>query len=359
MYKKKISFLLLATIISLSMFTSCEKEPQQENIPIKTSGVYVLNAGKFKNNNSSMSYYDVESSKVVSTIFLDKNGRGLGDTGQDMLVYGSKLYVSVYKSGLIEVVEPKTAKSIKTIKMINGQGEQRSPRTLTAFNGKVYVVLYEGYVVAIDTLTFGLSPELQVGPNPDGSVIANNKLYVANSGGMQEVKDSTVSVVDLAQFKEIKKITVNMNPQVLKADSKGNIYVVSQGNYKDIAGKFQKISNDDVIVSDIDIKGVKNFDVVKDKAYISTYDYDDSWQAVNKKIMVYDMMSNKLISENIVNTEIEKTPYSLDVNPITNEIYLGVTDYVNNGKIYCFQEDGSLKYTFEVGLNPCKTVWLY
>ena len=57
-------------------------------------------------------------------------------------------------------------------------------------------------------------------------------------------------------------------------------------------------------------------------------------------------------------SNIEKTPYCIDVNPVTKDIYVGDTDYVNNGKMYCFGNDGTLKTTFNVGVNPCKTVFL-
>lgn len=355
MNSKKILYSLLAAVITLSVFTSCEKETENKKIEVK-SGIYVLNAGKFKNNNSSITYYDLNTGFSTGDIFLDKNERGLGDTGQDMLIYGSKMYASIYKSGIIEVIDPKTAKSIKSIKLKDDKDNVRAPRSINAANGKIYIVLYDGYVAAMDTATYSIEKTVKVGANPDGSVISNNKLYVANTGGMVEGRDKTVSIINLATFEEIKKVTVNLNPQMVEADNQGNIYVVSNGNYKDIPGKFQCISNDEK-VTDIDIKGAKGFDLVDNKAYIYTFDYDEKWQAINKKIIVYDVIANKIISNNIVKTEIIKTPYSIDVNPRTKEIYLGVTDYVNNGKMYCFDNQGNQKYTFTVGINPCKTVF--
>ena len=354
---KNMFYAILAILVSASTLTSCEKDPVIEKVKV-TSGVYVLNSGKFKLNNASISYYDVNTKAVTPDIFYNVNNRGLGDTGQDMLIYGSKMYASVYNSGLIEVLDANTAKSIKTIKLKDDAGNPRSPRTITAANGKIYIVLYDGYVASMDTANFNITKTIKVGANPDGSVISGNKLFVANTGGMTPGRDKTVSVVDLAKFEETSKVTVNLNPQTVKADNNGNIFVISNGNYKDIPGKFQRISSDLKTVTDIDINNAKGVDIVDNKAYIYTFEYDENWQAANKRVIVYDCNTNKIITDNILKSNIEKTPYCIDVNPVTKDIYVGDTDYVNNGKMYCFGNDGTLKTTFNVGVNPCKTVFL-
>jgi hypothetical protein len=46
------------------------------------------------------------------------------------------------------------------------------------------------------------------------------------------------------------------------------------------------------------------------------------------------------------------------VNPINKDVFIGETDYVNTGKMYCFGADGALKYSFVTGVNPAKTVFI-
>ena len=323
-----------------------------------STGVYVLNAGKLNNNNSTITYYDFASGFATTDVFAQKNGRILGDTGEDIIQYGSKIYIAVYQSSLIEVVDPKTMTSIKSISMKDAQGNATKPRTLTCANGKVYIVLYSGSVAQMDTTTYAIDKTIAVGANPDKSVIANNKLYVANTGGMATVKDSTISVINLSTFTEEKKIKVNLNPSGdINADSQGDVYVQSNGNYGDIPGKFQRIEAGTDKVTDIAV-GVKGFTVYNDKAYIYNFDYDASWQATNKKIIVYDLKNEKVDNESLVSSTIEKTPYSIDVNPVTGDIYLGVTDYSSLGKVYCFGNNGTEKFTFTAGLNPAKFLFM-
>ena len=355
MKAKKILFGLALCAVTSMVFTSCD--PQVDEIKDVTigTGVYVLNSGKFQKNNASITYYDFTTGFASGDIFLDKNQRGLGDTGEDGLKYGSKLYITVYNSNILEVVNAKTGMSIKSIAITK-------PRSITAANGKVYVVQYTGQVTQLDTTTLELGTSVTVGANPDASVISNNKLFVANTGGMAAEYDSTISVIDLVQFKELKKIKVNLNPGDIQADNSGDVYVISNGNYglrtPYVAPKFQRIEAGTDKVTDINLIA-KGFDIAGDKAYLYTFDYDSNWQATNKKIAVYDVKNEKLINENIVNTDIIKTPYCIDVDPLTSDIYLGVTDYVNNGKMYCLKNDGTLKLSFMTGVNPCKTIFVY
>ena len=60
----------------------------------------------------------------------------------------------------------------------------------------------------------------------------------------------------------------------------------------------------------------------------------------------------------IASTAIAKTPYSIDVNPVTKDIYIGETDYSNTGKMYVFGQNGTLKFTFPTGVNPTKIIFL-
>ncbi len=354
MNNKKLLLSLLVALFFSFTFSSCEPTESNDEVEVST-GLFVLNQGKFKANNASITYYDFATGFASNDIFLDKNDRILGDTGQDMIEYGSKLYIAMYSSKLIEVVDKKTAKSIKSFAILNNDVAM-APRALAVANGKVFVTLFDGYVAQIDTATLTVDKTVKVGPNPEGIAVANNKLYVANSGGLQTVKDSTISVIDLATFTETKKIKVNLNPGAVKADSYGDIYVLTKGNYGNIKAKFQHVNTATDKVTDIDMDA-QYIDIVGDKAYIANFEYDANWSAVNKTVGIYDVKNEKVISTNILKTEIKLTPYCINVDPTTKYIYVGETDYSNNGKMYCFDEEGNLKYTFKTGVNPAKVIF--
>ena len=116
------------------------------------------------NNNSSLYMYDIEKDEVVPDYFLAQNGRGLGDTAQDMIVYGDKMYIAVYGESTIEVTDLK-AKSIKQVKT-EGQ-----PRYMVSEGGKVYISYYNGYVDRLDTASLEVEAKVKVG-------IRNNWRYL-------------------------------------------------------------------------------------------------------------------------------------------------------------------------------------
>lgn len=361
MTTKSLYGYLFATLGILAL-NSCEKDDKEPEMPVLKTGVYVLNQGKPKSNDASLSYYDFETSKATSDIFASRNKRGLGDIGQDIIRYGSKVYIALTGSSVVEVINAKTGVSIKSISMVDAKGNATTPQTLTSANGKVFVVLNSGSVARLDTTSLSVDKTLAVGSNPDKSVIANNKLYVANTGGMAAVYDSTVSVINLPDFSQETKIKVNLNPSGgIGADGDGNVYVLSNGNYSNIPGKFQRIEAGTNHVTDINLS-MQGFTIAGNYAYYFNFETDyTTWLAKDGSVTVgvYDLKNQKITNANIINSSsVQKTPYGIGINPLNGDVYVGTTDYVNSGKAYCFGSDGTLKYSFTTGVNPYKFLFI-
>ena len=320
--------------------------------------LYILSEGLFNMNNSTLASYNLTNGELVGDIFLSANKRGLGDTANDLGLYGSKLYVIVNVSSQVEVLDAKTGKSLAQIPMINDNGIAREPRYVEFYNGKAYVCSSDGTVAKIDTASLKIESFVHCGKNPDGICVANNKLYVSNSGGLNFPNyDNTVSVIDLNLFTEIKKITVAINPGKIHADSEGDVYVVSRGDYGTNQYKLQRINSatDELVQSFNDIKAL-NFSIQNDTAYI--YNYDFSTQ--NCWVKVFDCKTEKIISENFITDGTElNTPYGVDINPSNGDVYLtDAKSYTVLGDVLCFNKQGKLKFRLkEIGLNPNKVVF--
>ena len=78
---------------------------------IDADHLLVLNEGLWGENNAEISMVDIPNKKVTTNWFSSTNQRGLGDVGQDMLKYGSRIYTTVSFSNSIEVINPSTGKS--------------------------------------------------------------------------------------------------------------------------------------------------------------------------------------------------------------------------------------------------------
>jgi hypothetical protein len=197
--------------------------------------------------------------------------------------------------------------------------------------------------------------------DPDGIVIKNNKIYTANSGGLSYLDeydyDTTVSVIDIATFTEEKKIEVGTNPINLQADSQGDIYVSIAGNYMSydpenyVAPAFKRINPSNGNVETIEeVESPDRWFVIADnKAYIISGSYGTPY-----KVLVYDCLEEKLVSENFVTDGTELgTIYGVAVDDYSGDLYIMETDYVSPGTVYCFDKAGKLRYSIPaVGLNP-------
>ena len=244
MYVYKAGILLYKQQVSNidSITFSSNKAPI---IPEISKSLYVLNQGQDGRNNASLTYYNLATNLTTDDIFKAKNNRGLGDIAQDVIRYGSNIYITLTNSSIVEVVNATTGISKKTISMVNSSNQPSKPRSLAALNGKVYITLLDGHLARLDTTTLTIDKTIAVGTNPEGIAVANNKLYVANSGGfnyqVNAKSDSTISVIDPTTFTETKKIKVVINPTMIKADKYGDLYVLSMGNYWDIPSALQRI----------------------------------------------------------------------------------------------------------------------
>ncbi|MBF1547725.1 MAG: hypothetical protein HXO05_09255, partial [Prevotella salivae] len=181
---KKIILSLSTVLLSIALFTSCDKDDTPDLQPVLTSnGAFVACSGNMKSKiPGSISYWDYATNAVSENIFTKANGRLLGGTVNDGVCYGSKIYYVVTDESTIEVVDrnQKSVKQIKTTDLL-GAANGKKPRHIIAGDGAVWVTTYGGYVAAIDTTTFTLRKSYKVGSYPEGLTAANNFIYVANS----------------------------------------------------------------------------------------------------------------------------------------------------------------------------------
>lgn len=339
-----------------------------EQGPIK--GFYLLNEANMGSGKASLDYFDYTSGVYTKNIFGTINPgvqKGLGDVGNDIQIYGGKLYAVINVSHLVQVMDVATAKHIATITIPNC-------RYITFDKGYAYVSSYAGpvlidpnarlgYVARVDTSSLTVKDTCVVGYQPEEMVIRNNKLYVANSGGYRVPNyDNTVSVIDLNTFKETKKITIGINLDRMKLDADGNIYVTSRGDYKTIPSNTYILDAYDK-VSDVLNLPASNLTICGDSAYV----YSTEWSYItNSNTITYAIINTRqktVVSRKFITDGTDKNiaiPYGIAVNPETREIYVtDARDYVTPGRLYCFSPDGKRKWDVETGDIPAHFVFTH
>lgn len=341
---KKFRF-LLPFVVMMAVIASCKKDDVKTETPNVTTGVYVLNEGLLNTTLSSLTYYDFGTSKATTDYYANVNKTEIGDTGNDLLIYGGKMYIVVNASSKLLIVDVQTAKLIKTMEYENTAGVDRLPRYAVPYKNTVLVSSWDNSVSVIDTTTLEITKTITVGTNPEQMVISGDKLYVANSGGITPGGlDSTISVVSLNSFTELQKIKVGLNPSCLAADSANNIYVGCMGNYGAIGPKLVKVST---ITNTV----VKSVDTAVGKIrYFDGYLYATGGWLGSPNVRKLNLTDFSQVSANFVTdgTEII-TAYALNIDVNTGDVWVGdAKGYQASGEVFCFGQNGRKKRNFSV-----------
>lgn len=371
---------ILFVASALCLFSACRKDkepikpeeeivtPEKPETPLR--GMYLLNEGNMNSNKSSLDYVDFRTGAYRRNIYQEINPEitlGLGDVGNDIGIYGSKLYVVLNNSNKIEVLDAKSAKKI-------GQIDIQNVRYITFAQGKAYASAYlgtigdpdaaNGIVAEIDTTSLKITRRAEVGRQPEELAVIDDKLYIANSGGYSPPDyESTVSVVDLNSFREVKRIEVAPNLHRLKADADGDLYVSSRGDYYEtpsrlyvIDTKTEKVKKRfDIAVNQLVISGDMAYTLGAEFSY-ETGGYVMSYHTIDVKKET--LLERSFITDGTA--EKIDMPYGLAVNPSSREVYLtDAKDFVSPGTLYCFSPEGTLKWSVTTGDIPVQFAFVY
>lgn len=349
MRKSAFWSLACAAIALPLLFSSCDEggETYQEEV---TGDVFILNQGSWGMNNADITLYNSQTGQSVPRYFSRQNGLMLGDTGQDMLLYEDYIYIVMNESCKLV----KMNKDGKQVAEVTFTAEEGLPRCAAAANGNIYVTLYSNNVIKLDANTLERKGMLPVGLNPEGIVAYDGFLYVANGGWGA---DSTLSVISMDDFTEVKKVVVSKNPDAVVV-AQGKIFVQSYGEFYDYPvdmydpetgavariGRASKMEAHDGTL--YMVYGETNWETNETVNTFSTYDV--ATQTLTEGEFLYGA-SDHLAAQTIG---------MIEVNEKNGEIYIGTTDYVTNGTIYRFDAEKHLVSSFDCGgINPWRMVF--
>jgi len=348
-YRQKIRRILVWSVCCILysvLLTSCRTDEvvyptigTHVTDEVRTGGLYVLCEGNMGANKARLDYMNLETGEYYSNWYGSQNPnqiKELGDVGNDVQVYGGKLYAVINCSHKLEVTDRK-ARHIAQIDIPNC-------RYLAFAKGKAYVSAYVGSVAdpdmlgsvfEIDTASLEITREVKVGHQPDELCIHDGRLYVVNSGGyLINRHDSTMSVIDLDSFTELRQIPVGENPQRVRADNSGQLWVSTDDGLVVMYGER--------IIQRIPLQ-VQNLSILGSTVY------------------VLERETNELLTVSTVDYQISNLtcqmsnqwehPYGL----LAAEDALYITDaknYVSSGVLHCYSYDGRERWTAKTGDIP-------
>lgn len=342
-------------IIFAALLTACVDEPYIPDTPDDTTSTVggpralVLCEGAWGCNDASLSSLFIGNGDIDNEWFEVANGRGLGDVAQDIMIYGSKAYVTVTFSNSLEVIDTATGRSVQHSLAMH-------PRYLAAKGSHIYVSCYDGHQVAVfDTADLD-HPEsiLPLGNfQPEGLTVAAGKLFVASSWIQQQNQnyeyDSLVYVFNLTTNTLDTMLAVGLNPQMVVAIDDNRVAVNYSGDYGAAAAGCAVIDANTLAVTKL---GRSATGMAASGGMLYGFSREGYSSSATATYWRYDGTSFTEIPINV------NTPYSISADA-TGNIYV-TTDgnYIAAGDVLCFTADGTLRWRNEAGILPKKVVFL-
>ena len=334
----------------------------------KLLGFYFGNEGTWGANNASLDYYSFTTSALTNQWWLSINPtvRGsLGDVCNDVLAYGDYLLVVVNSSNLLEICD-RDGKHL-------GEVEVPNCRRVVAEGDYAYVTSYavvdggsagNGYVSKVSLPDRREVARCEVGEQPEGLLIADGKIYVANTYGYSSpLPAADCSIIDLGKFTLDKTVPLKgTNPYgafKLMPDGK-SMFVSFSGNYTSIPASCSIIRLDSFEHEiDFDFAGTYA-DVYDGKLYImgttfSYYTYD--WEYNN---YIYDPVKADIAEIPIDEDEFMHygAPTGIWVNPTNGHIYIADQgNYTSPAYLYHYDASGKEVEKLNVGVCPGHLAW--
>ena len=370
---KKYLLGLAVLLMGTAVMTSCsdDNDGPETYLQEYSTGAYVVNSGNmYSKIESSLTAIDYASSTATQNVFKAANGRSLGNTANDGIVYGNKIYLAVDQSNTIEVIDKTTKKSIKQIKTTDllGNAEGAEPRHIIADGGKVYFTTYGGYVAAVDTTSFALQKKWKVGSYPEGLVIAHGNIYVANSN--YAAGGGNISCINLSNDNvETKNIEGVNNPTSIYYAS-NVLYVLDNPVYgpaPDYAatgenalravsfaeGKSQKVADGNYAVC-VTPGATTRMDVVRPYFFVLNAPFGGT-----PSVSVF--VAGTVQPQAMTLSEMPVKPCGIFADPLNGHIFVlsyrlgdsGYADYNGNGYVVEYDSAGQKLHEYETGVGSC------
>lgn len=380
----RIQYILFSFLTLLLVATSCREDelvvPTEYDIigdeapDSDIRGLYLVNEGNMGSNKCTLDYYDYRTGLYSRNFYSEKNPnviKELGDVGNDIAIYGSKLYVVVNCSHKVEVLDARSGVRI-------GQVDIPNCRYVMFHRGKAYVSAYvgpvlidpsapKGAVFEVDTASLAVTRKVTVGYQPEEMEIVDDYMYVANSGGYRAPDyDNTVSVIQMIDFKQVQQIPVGINLHRLKKDRYNKLWVTSRGDYMTRPSRLyvmdKKLGYNTMVVTDTIKVACSNMAIHGDSLYYYATEWNNYTASNTISYGIIDIRTKQVVSTNFITdgTDNEITiPYGIAIHPETGDIF--VTDaknYVSSGTLYCFTRDGRKKWSVRTGDIPAHITFL-
>ncbi len=348
---KKVNLFLLALLVA-TLFSCKPDKPVNPNAYNLGSGVFVLNEGNFQFSNASLSFYDPQADTVANDLFYKVNSAPLGDVAQSLAIADGKLYIVVNNSNYIYKVDANSmvCDTTKPFKL----GDFYSPREMhVVAPNKAYVsdLIGTGLWI-VNPQDMSHSGSVEMGKSTEKMVQVGNELYVSNWSNyyVPGMEKNSVQVVDINNDVKVAEIQVGKEPNCMAVDKNNHVWVLCEGATWEADGENPTLWEIDPMLKSATLRYEFDGTAMILKANASG---DGLYLFIDNEVRRFDIAASTLSETFRIAAPEGGMFYNMAVNPQNGELY--VTDaknYLMDGTVYRYSEDGVLLSSFEAGVIP-------
>ena len=379
MKKNLLSFAVMA--MGATLLTGCLGDDSKGgDTPaeiVVTKGAFVINNGSsYQSIDGSLTYLDFSTNTAEQNVYKKVNGKSLGGTPNDVMVYGQKVYIVGSDENTIFVLDVRNFKELAEVSTTDllGDADGNTPRRIAAYEDKVYFTTYGGYVAAIDTISFSLKAKYKVGSYPEGLALGASSssstspaVYVANSdwgmgNGSISCIDLTSGSVTESKYDKVK------NPQEVAAAG-STLYVLDYGHYNE--DYTQQLDAGVYMISGSNTSLVVPNATGMAAAGYTIYTFNDPWGGTTgPSYSIYNIEYGALSTLSLYGDSSHPiiAPAAIAIDPNTGYIYIasrskdpdtGYPSYALPGFVNAYNSNGQYVGSFDTGVEPHKIEFSY
>ncbi len=320
----------------------------------KQRGLFILNQGNFMYENASLSYYFIDSMKVLNQAFWRVNEFPLGDVAQSMAIHDSLGYIVMNNSGKILVI------NINTFQYVGKITGMVSPRYIHFVSGKKAYVsdLHARALTIFNPETFQVTGQIPLknstslfSQHPTEQMIGFGDKVFVNCWSY----DNKILVIDSKTDQLIDSIDVVMQPASMVLDCNNKIWVLSDGGAPGNPMGYERPALTCIDAESHEVERVIRFNLGEAPRSLALNGTADTLFYIKGHVWRTPVVhyQPKSIVESPYQQNHSGGYFALAVDPLTSEIYLAdAIDHVQQGLVYRFSAQAVPVDTFRVGIIP-------
>lgn len=340
---KLLSFLFVVFVAS-----SCNKKeigPQfEKNSQLEGYKILILNEGNFGFGNATISAYNPFTKEFSNNSYISENNTQIGDVLQSGIKYQGNYYFVLNNSGKVVITDTINLKYQAQIIGLN------SPRYMAIKNDKGYISdLKEKAVYVVDLSTYQIIKKIKTNGWTEQMVFHGDDLYVADRGDyLTNTGNNRIYKINTLTNQITDSLFVSKDPESMVIDKDNKLWVLCTGGINDELPKLIKIN-----LASFSIENEFVFSSVNESPTKLCVDGEgDRLYFINNNVYSMSIYDNTLPANSFVESN-GKVFYGLSIDKSNNQIYItDALDYIQQGKVYRYYENGNLIDSFTTGIIP-------